>query len=50
MAKLEVKYAEDMNKIQPAGQILREQWGMHEAKDRQKDASIKYPTYGRGLT
>ena len=34
MAKLEVKYGEDMAKIQPAGQILREEWGMHDARDR----------------
>ena len=49
MARLEEKYGEDMDKIQPAKQILREQWGMHDYRERQKDASIKYPSYGRGL-
>ena len=49
MAKLEQKYGEDMDKIQPAKQILREQWGTQDTRERQKDASIKYPSYGRGL-
>ena len=49
MARLERKYGEDMEKIQPARQILREQWGTQDTRERQKDASIKYPSYGRGL-
>lgn len=49
MAKLEVKYKEDMAGIRPAKQILREQWEMRDVKERQKDASINYPSYGRGL-
>ena len=49
MARLEQKYGEDMDKIQPAAQILREQWGTQDTRERQKDASIKYPSYGRGL-
>ena len=49
MKKLEEKYLQDMDNIQPAKQILREQWGMQECRERREDASIKYPSYGRGL-
>lgn len=49
MKKLEKKYIDDLNNIQPAKQILREQWGTQDCREKPKDASIKYPSYGRGL-
>ena len=29
--------------------IMREQWGLQDVREKTKDRSAHYPTYGRGL-
>lgn len=48
-AKLEDKYNEENSNILTAKQIMQQQQDTFEIKERFKDASINYPTYGRGL-
>jgi hypothetical protein len=47
--EIEKKYFYNNSQILTAKQIMREQQDTFETRERFKDASINYPTYGRGL-
>lgn len=46
---IEDKFKEASKSVLTAKQIMRDQKEHFETKERFKDASINYPTYGRGL-
>lgn len=49
MREIEKTYLAANKKILTAKEIMRDQQDKFETKERFKDASINYPTYGRGL-
>jgi hypothetical protein len=49
MKDLEKQYFQANAGIKTAKEIMKERQEKFEIKERQKDASINYPTYGRGL-
>ena len=49
MREIEKKYFAANKEILTAKEIMRDQQEKFETKERFKDASINYPTYGRGL-